>query len=184
MNLEASWLCFTVQLHDHQYQHQKAQVCRSPGYFKLRSSGHSNHSSQFKSLESWFNVSTIYMYLLSSESELCPNTVNAFTAFSGRLFKECSAVTLHERITSLLPAEWFFYSNRKFTKILEVTLTKLTFLIFGTFIKVYFFAFYVWLMSETLVWIPLLSIAQQSHMEDLQTSPQFIYCRRQYRTLA
>lgn len=105
MNLEEACLCFTVQLHDHQYQHQKAQVCSSPGYFSLRLSGHSNHSSQFKSLESRFSVSTIYMYLLASESELCPNTVNAFTAFSGKLFKECSAVTSHERITGLLPAE-------------------------------------------------------------------------------
>lgn len=61
--------------------------------------------SQFKSLESSISVSTIYMYLLSSESELCPNTFNTFTAFSGRLFKECSAVTLHERVTSLLSSD-------------------------------------------------------------------------------
>lgn len=105
MSLEKAWLCFTVQPHGHQHQQQKEQVCSSPDYFSLRSSGHSNHYSQFKSLESSISVSTIYMYLLSSESELCPNTFNTFTAFSGRLFKECSAVTLHERVTSLLSSD-------------------------------------------------------------------------------
>jgi len=81
------------------------------------------------------------MYLLSSESELCPNTFKDFTASSGRLFKECTAVTRHERVTSLLLSEeTIFYSNRKLTKILEVTLTKPTFFIVSTFIKAHFMA--------------------------------------------